>query len=691
VKITNLSIKNFRGIKLATLDGLTETVVVAGANGSGKSCVFDAIRLIKSCYGGYQDNELQQWAAEFQLPIENGRIDFRPMLNDKASIAEISCQIQLHPTERTNLRDLGESNIRNFIASEPRSAPMPLPLAGRTLNPLLISEEEIEEKTALRLATLNSELSKDALFARILITIDGGMLIENSIALEILFSTYRPHHIGLIDYHGPQRFFQREILQNLNINLVSQIQQRSQQSLYNYAGKYQNVKAELASGYVQDIIAQRAGVGAGLATNLTETLQELFATFFPDKHFAGPVPSGFGTIEFPVTSADGSKHDLNELSAGEKEVLYGYLRIRNSAPRYSIILLDEPELHLNPRLIKYLPAFYTKHLGRALDNQIWLVTHSDALIREVVSRPEYSLFHMTPPQGVISGESQAKRVNANEGVEGIVVDLVGDLATYRPGGKVVIFEGGGSTDFDVALTQKLFPDMLDQINCISGGGRVRVGKIHEILDRAASTAKIPFKIYSVCDLDSGRTGEDVGSRFTWDVYHVENYLLEPLVISEVLRSLGISMTWIEVHEGLRACARDTMGGLIQHRLVHSAGANLTSALNLSFDPKAPDVAKALREAIERSIDRVKAVASGSESLVKLREAEASLRSSFEKDLVDDRWMSNFKGRDILTQFADRYGNAVGYVPFRNLIIDRFVEANYRPVGMGRVLAKILAD
>jgi hypothetical protein len=51
---------------------------------------------------------------------------------------------------------------------------------------------------------------------------------------------------------------------------------------------------------------------------------------------------------------------------------------------------------LNPRLISGLPAFYKKNLGEALDNQIWLVTHSDALLRESVGKPGYDVFHMQP-------------------------------------------------------------------------------------------------------------------------------------------------------------------------------------------------------------------------------------------------------------------------------------------------------
>ena len=111
----------------------------------------------------------------------------------------------------------------------------------------------------------------------------------------------------------------------------------------------------------------------------TETLQSLFAAFFPGKKFFGPVPTNDGNLEFPVQiGEDGPQHDINDLSSGEKEILFGYLRLSNSAPKHSVILLDEPELHLNPALIRGLPQFYHEHVGKALNNQLWLVTHSDA-------------------------------------------------------------------------------------------------------------------------------------------------------------------------------------------------------------------------------------------------------------------------------------------------------------------------
>ncbi|MFB9792492.1 AAA family ATPase [Shinella granuli] len=61
MRISRLDIKNFRGINLLKMNGLGDTIIIAGQNGSGKSCIFDAIRLLKSSYGGYQYNEWQQF------------------------------------------------------------------------------------------------------------------------------------------------------------------------------------------------------------------------------------------------------------------------------------------------------------------------------------------------------------------------------------------------------------------------------------------------------------------------------------------------------------------------------------------------------------------------------------------------------------------------------------------------------
>jgi hypothetical protein len=44
LKIDRLLISNFRGISLVDASDLGDTIIIAGQNGSGKSCIFDAKR-----------------------------------------------------------------------------------------------------------------------------------------------------------------------------------------------------------------------------------------------------------------------------------------------------------------------------------------------------------------------------------------------------------------------------------------------------------------------------------------------------------------------------------------------------------------------------------------------------------------------------------------------------------------------
>jgi len=95
------------------MSNLLDVVVVAGSNGSGKSSIYDAIRLIKSVYGGYSDNEIQRWLGEFQVPVnEHNQYDLSKLLYNKSEEFKIECKISLSPEEREYLT----SNADDLLA-----------------------------------------------------------------------------------------------------------------------------------------------------------------------------------------------------------------------------------------------------------------------------------------------------------------------------------------------------------------------------------------------------------------------------------------------------------------------------------------------------------------------------------------------------------------------------------------------
>lgn len=100
MKIRNIEVKNFKAIKDIKLENLDDTVVIAGPNGCGKSCIFDAIRLVKSLYGGHNQNEWHQWFGEFQINVRTLKEDVKRILNDRTKSLRIAIAFEFSSAEK---------------------------------------------------------------------------------------------------------------------------------------------------------------------------------------------------------------------------------------------------------------------------------------------------------------------------------------------------------------------------------------------------------------------------------------------------------------------------------------------------------------------------------------------------------------------------------------------------------------
>ena len=78
---------------------------------------------------------------------------------------------------------------------------------------------------------------------------------------------------------------------------------------------------------------------------------------------------------------------------------------------------------------------------------------------------------------------------------------------------------------------------------------------------------------------------------------------------------------------------------------------------------------------ELSEDELKAVAEGR-------------REVLENAVKGDDWKKEFRGRDLLKQFADQYTAGMRYEVLRDMIVNTMAEQEIRPPGMLRILEKI---
>jgi hypothetical protein len=463
--------------------------------------------------------------------------------------------------------------------------------------------------------------------------------------------------------------------------------------LYNWQAKYQNVKTELATSYLRNIIARDSGEGDP-GDDLNETWKELFKTFFPDKTYEGVRPQAHGSLEFPVRLRTGEVHDIDELSSGEKEILYGYLKLKNSTPGRSVILLDEPELHLNPSLLQGFADFYYRHLGVAQNNQLWLVTHSDTLLRQSVGNVNYRVYQMVPATAADSMDNQAVEILKDDDVERVTIELVGDLASYRPHGKVVILEGRSENGFDVNMVRRLFPEFAQRVNLVSGGNKLRVRDLYTALREAASQAGIRNRFFAIVDKDS-EAAMDINtgaSEFTWDSYHIENYLLDPGSIRRASQTLLTGADQFssdyDVLDALRDCARELVDSLVLERLQADVNDALIAAISIKGPPDTTSPAKDILPSIKGSVERVSTTGSGL-TLDNLSQKAEAHRAVLQGALESAEWLKEFPGRLVLRRFAGKYlSSKIDSLMFSNLVLDKMVERSVKPEPMKVILNQI---
>ena len=696
MRINKLQILNFRAIKHVTLSNLSDAVVIAGPNGCGKSCIFDAIRLLKSAYGQYHQHEWQWWFNEFQINVQNLSREARRVLNDPKQSLVVKAEIMLSDGEKKYLEIHGQTLINQMTWSKVlgrRMAPEEETIVISPGDKRMFGNTVKAESDALR-QHLQKELRKESFLASLEMKPDGDVHIMPSPVIEIAFSIYAPEHLGVIDYHGPNRTYSREQVGSVNLSVTDNDQRMRQHALYNTQNKYTNVKTEMASAYVQELLSKESGIKRSSNSDLIETLKELFELFFPGKRFLGPQPTAEGRLLFPVELRNGRQHDIDDLSSGEKEVLLGYLRLRNNAPHGSVILLDEPELHLNPRLIRGLPRFYQRHLGEAYGNQLWMITHSDALLRESIGEHGFSVYHMQSSSATSAEDNQAHILTVSGEIQRAIIDLVGDLATYSPLSKVVILEGGGDSEFDISFVNHLFPEFGERVNLISGGSKKRVWDLHKLLETSKTSEKLNTHFFSIVDFDfDGQKNIMAENKFMWDVYHIENYLLCPKYIQSAFEMLVINREIPSedlIMNHLKICAEETVDSLVRIKMEQYVNKELLCCMHTKIDPKSKSYADAFQQAASRTHDDIQNSLSNQLHINRITEEEKQIRDDLQTALYDNTWISKFRGRDILKKYSDKSKLGVQYENFRNVIVNRMRIDGYRPEGMEKIINKILS-
>jgi hypothetical protein len=90
----------------------------------------------------------------------------------------------------------------------------------------------------------------------------------------------------------------------------------------------------------------------------------------------------------PVFDSSGVHLPFAELSDGEREIAFLVGQIERFKLRRGLLLIDEPELHLNPDLLRTWLQFARNTI---IDGQVWVATHSIEAAEVAAPRNTYVL------------------------------------------------------------------------------------------------------------------------------------------------------------------------------------------------------------------------------------------------------------------------------------------------------------
>lgn len=709
MKIRRLLIENFKGIQRIHMTDLQDVITIAGKNGCGKTCLLEGIRLLKSQYGHYNENENRAWWDEKQVDLHQVGAT-RRVLRNRTRRLVVEAEIELtenektfvrqdphHLTEVMAIRMLApgiesqiEYRIRNWSLQNWRAIPG---LAARS--------QEILGRTQAIKSEIEKELASRATTGRFDILEDGRMATKTNHLLSFVFGTFEPRRLGIIEFNPADRRYPPERFTNVTVDVEKQDEAWKQSAMYNTEGKYGGVKEALGNEWIRGVIRRQAGEQQAVEEMAT-AMRDIFRDMIPDKEFYGPRPTREGRLEFNV-STGGNEHDIDDLSSGEKEILFGYLKTRARAPKNSVIIVDEPELHLNPRMIAGLPNLYERHVGRALQNQVWLVTHSDMFLRRAFESGRMQVFHMDMPKDANSSFNQMKHVGSEERFERACLELIGDFATYEPQGVTILVEGGSK--FDAEMITRLFASDLRGVNVASVAGKNEVLKKKKELWTLRDIQGVNKEVLTILDGDGlsgeARTKGEMEGEFRWDLYDIESYLLDAEYVSQAVAQISLRrVTEIplnRIQALIQSCAKEVVQELISGQLVEYVRRTLKREINETVRrPEhrgrvtSDDIAKLVAGA-------GKAAAAMSVAAQKITEEDLQrelARLNPDEDASHmwdtEEWKKVVPGKRVLQKVAETLLGDGSSIQLRNVIVSLMARDGYKPQGMQSTIGKALA-
>ncbi len=246
-------------------------------------------------------------------------------------------------------------------------------------------------------------------------------------------------------------------------DVISQLQSHNAQP----HAKYHRLKTTIVSSSL---------FGAETKDNLDKEFKKIFSHVLKDREMVGVSINQFGMVNIRIKQlADGRVFDIDAMSSGEKGLILTFLLISKSVADGGIILIDEPELHLNPAVSKLLLPFLIDEYLVPRNIQAILCSHSPDVLAAAFDRTDCSLHHLQSPTVISKIYPEDKR------------EMFEALRHLGTSASDVLFSNGSifvEGEHDIEILEEGFSKLLGRYTVTHLGGRGPVEREIKTLQEA---------------------------------------------------------------------------------------------------------------------------------------------------------------------------------------------------------------
>jgi predicted ATPase len=397
-----------------------------------------------------------------------------------------------------------------------------------------------------------------------------------------------------------------------------------------------------------------------------ESLNLLVKKVLPHLQVVGANPD---TKQLHVLS--GSKRiAFDDLSGGEREILFLLGQFDRLHLTKGILLIDEPELHLNPELIRKLVAAVGVNSS---EGQIWMATHSFEAI-ETVGVKSTLLLERNEQNGV-SISSLDKRP-----VVSTLAGLMGRAGFSISGRRFVLIEGGGTSLRERPRFEELTADQQDLTYLAVGENKHDVLTLLANFNELSKATSNELTILAIVDADYDSLPQGAISNrdscHQLGVHEVENLFIQPEAIEYVGKVLRNDIGGLSPAKAIQEAADRYAGKWVWQRAQYFENPGWGK---LGLWSELPPIQKKFRRASWNDLQ-----SNRHEFLDCCGDVHANVRDAVEESIKKyqlvrarkDLWM-HCCGKEVLDDFSSIFGWSDS-VPFERSVISGWESGTVAP-------------